>query len=109
MLSDAATALAGGLGLAPSGCYGDDYAYFESAHGTAPDLAGRASSTRPPRSSRRPLMLDHLGFGDAAGRLTAAVEAVYADGRSLTPDQGGTASTREFCGAVARRLGETAP
>ena len=40
ILSDAAAALVGGLGLAPSGCYGDDYAYFEPAHGTAPDIAG---------------------------------------------------------------------
>jgi isocitrate/isopropylmalate dehydrogenase len=41
ILSDAAAALVGGLGLAPSGCYGERYAYFEPAHGTAPDIAGR--------------------------------------------------------------------
>ncbi|MEZ5561175.1 MAG: isocitrate/isopropylmalate family dehydrogenase, partial [Pseudomonadales bacterium] len=41
ILSDAAAGLVGGLGLAASGCYGADYAYFESAHGTAPDIAGQ--------------------------------------------------------------------
>ena len=40
ILSDAASGLLGGLGVANSGCYGDDYAYFESVHGTAPDIAG---------------------------------------------------------------------
>ena len=56
VLSDAAAALIGGLGLAPSGCYGDDFAYFESAHGTAPDIAcsgdvvERSTSRAEPRS-----------------------------------------------------------
>src|SRR5436190_1466952 len=40
ILSDLAAGLVGGLGVAPSGCYGDSYAYFEPAHGTAPDIAG---------------------------------------------------------------------
>ncbi|MFP6624224.1 MAG: isocitrate/isopropylmalate family dehydrogenase, partial [Myxococcota bacterium] len=53
ILSDAAAALVGGLGLAPSGCYGDDYAYFESAHGTAPISPARTSSTRPHVCCRR--------------------------------------------------------
>jgi isocitrate/isopropylmalate dehydrogenase len=51
------------------------------------------------------MMLEHLGFGDAAGALVHAVEAVYADGRNLTPDQGGHSSTREFCSSVAAALG----
>ena len=50
------------------------------------------------------MMLDHLGFSEAASSITNAVQAVYADGRSLTPDQGGSASTTEFCDAVARAL-----
>ncbi len=41
IMSDGAAGLIGGLGLAPSGCYGADYAYFESAHGTAPDIQGQ--------------------------------------------------------------------
>nr|WP_217898658.1 isocitrate/isopropylmalate family dehydrogenase [Haloechinothrix alba] len=53
ILSDAAAAVIGGLGVAPSGCYGDDYAYFEPAHGTAPDIAGHNVISPPHRCCRR--------------------------------------------------------
>jgi isocitrate/isopropylmalate dehydrogenase len=104
ILSDAAAGVIGGLGLAPSGCYGDGYAYFESAHGSAPDIAGRNVINPTATILSATMMLDYLGFTDAARRLDAAVERVYADGRVLTPDQGGTASTAEFCHAVAEKL-----
>jgi isocitrate/isopropylmalate dehydrogenase len=104
LLSDAAAGLAGGLGLAPSGCYGEDYAYFESAHGTAPDIAGRYIINPTATLLSGAMMLEYLGFEDAGARLRHAVVAVYADGTSLTPDQGGTASTGEFCAAVERAL-----
>jgi isocitrate/isopropylmalate dehydrogenase len=104
ILSDAAAALVGGLGLAPSGCYGDGYAYFEPAHGTAPDLAGKGTINPTATILSAALMLEYLGFPEASLRLTAATAAVYAEGRSLTPDQGGNASTHTFCEAVAARL-----
>ena len=104
ILSDAAAALIGGLGLAASGCYGDDYAYFESAHGTAPDLAGRNIINPTATLLSAAMMLDHLGFADAARALEAALGRVYAEGRHLTPDQGGNATTTEFCAAVAAEL-----
>ena len=104
ILSDATAALVGGLGLAPSGCYGDDYAYFESAHGTAPDIAGRGVINPTAMILSGAMMLEHLGFADAARALEAAVEQVYAEGRQLTPDQGGDASTQAFCKAVGERL-----
>ena len=104
ILSDAAAGLVGGLGLAPSGCYGDDYAYFESAHGSAPDIAGRNVINPTATLLSGVLMLEYLGFADAAGALVKAVERVYAEGKTLTPDQGGAARTPEFCRAVARAL-----
>jgi isocitrate/isopropylmalate dehydrogenase len=104
LLSDEAAALAGGLGLAPSGCFGDDYAYFEPAHGTAPDLAGRNVINPTATLLSGAMLLDHLGFADAAARLEHAVERVYAEGKSLTPDQGGSASTTELCRAVEDAL-----
>jgi len=104
ILSDAAAGLLGGLGLAPSGCYGDDYAYFESAHGTAPDIAGRNLINPTATLLSAVMMLEHLGFADAAERLDSALTRTYAEGRVLTPDQGGSASTTEFCEAVAARL-----
>ena len=104
ILSDLAGGLIGGLGLAPSGCYGDDYAYFESAHGTAPDIAGRNIINPTATILSGSMMLDYLGFDEARERLERAVEGVYAEGKTLTPDQGGTASTTEFCEAVGARL-----
>ena len=104
ILSDAAGGLLGSLGLAPSGCYGDDYAYFEPAHGTAPDIAGRNIVNPTATLLSAALMLDYLGLASAARRLERAVASVYAAGSVLTPDQGGSASTTEFCAAVAEAL-----
>jgi isocitrate/isopropylmalate dehydrogenase len=104
ILSDAAAALIGGLGLAASGCYGDDYAYFEPAHGTAPDLAGKGVINPTATLLSAAMMLEYLDMAEAALRLERAVARVYAEASHLTPDQGGEASTAEFCEAVARKL-----
>src|SRR5438874_10863977 len=101
-LSDAAAGVIGGLGLAPSGCHGAGYAYFEPAHGSAPDIAGKGIINPTATILSAALMLDYLACAEAARRLEAAVEHVYADGRPLTPDQGGTATTLEFAAAVER-------
>jgi isocitrate/isopropylmalate dehydrogenase len=52
------------------------------------------------------MMLAHLGFSAEALRLTRAVERTYAEGRWLTPDQGGRASAVELCESVARHFAE---
>lgn len=104
ILSDAAGGLIGGLGLAPSGCYGDDYAYFESAHGTAPDIAGKNIINPTATILSAAMMIEYLGFQEEAHRLEKALEHVYAEGGILTPDQGGSAATTEFAKAVARKL-----
>jgi isocitrate/isopropylmalate dehydrogenase len=101
VLSDEGAATIGGLGLAPSGCYGDDFAYFESAHGTAPDIAGQHRINPTATMLSAVMMLEWLGLPGAAARLDDAVRSVYAAGTSLTPDQGGSASTDEFAAAVA--------
>jgi tartrate dehydrogenase/decarboxylase / D-malate dehydrogenase len=49
------------------------------------------------------MMLDHLGFADAASRVIAAFEAVVASG-VCTRDLGGTASTQQFTDAVMEKL-----
>jgi isocitrate/isopropylmalate dehydrogenase len=104
ILSDAVAGLIGGLGVAPSGCYGDDYAYFEAAHGTAPDIAGKNIINPTATLLSAVLMLEYLGFETASARLERAIEQVYTHGIALTPDQGGTATTGEFCQAVVREL-----
>jgi isocitrate/isopropylmalate dehydrogenase len=104
ILSDAAAGTIGGLGVAPSGCYGDDYAYFESVHGTAPDIMGQHIINPTATMLSAAMMLEYLGFAPAAKRFEEAVRKVYADGRTLTPDQGGTAKTDEFARAVVVHL-----
>lgn len=100
VLSDLAAGTIGGLGLAPSGCFGDRSAYFESAHGTAPDLVGQSRINPTATLLSAVMMLEYLGLEQAAGRLDRAISQVYATGRTLTVDQGGTATTDEFASAV---------
>jgi isocitrate/isopropylmalate dehydrogenase len=104
ILSDASAALIGGLGLAPSGCYGDTYAYFESVHGTAPDIAGQNIINPTATLLAASMMLSHLGFEHASADIENAMAAVYREGRFLTPDQGGKSSTTEFIKAVADKI-----
>jgi isocitrate/isopropylmalate dehydrogenase len=100
VLSDAAAALTGGLGVAASGCYGADYAYFESAHGTAPDIAGQGVVNPTATLLSAAMMLDYLGLAAPAAKLRRAIEAVYVQAKALTPDVGGRAGTTAFCDAV---------
>jgi isocitrate/isopropylmalate dehydrogenase len=104
IMSDGAAGMIGGLGMAPSGCFGDQYAYFESAHGTAPDIAGQHIINPTATLLSAAMMLDYLSLDTAANNLREAVTQVYADGLVLTPDQGGKAHTYEFIEAVAKNL-----
>ncbi|MFQ5698612.1 MAG: isocitrate/isopropylmalate dehydrogenase family protein [Myxococcota bacterium] len=104
ILSDLAAGVIGGLGLAPSGCYGDDYAYFESAHGSAPDIAGQNRINPTATLLSGAMLLEYLGFGQASESIERAVRRVYAEGKVLTRDQGGIATTREFLDAVQVHL-----
>ena len=104
IFSDAAGGVIGGLGLCPSGVYGEHYAYFEPIHGSAPDIAGQHIINPTATLRTAAMMLEYLGFAPTAQRIERAIEQVYANGETLTPDQGGTASTQEFCDAVAQML-----
>jgi isocitrate/isopropylmalate dehydrogenase len=104
VLSDEGAATIGGLGLAPSGCYGDDFAYFESAHGTAPDIAGQHRINPTATLLSAVMLLEHLGLDAPARRLDEAIGTVYEEGRTITTDLGGTATTEEFAAAVAEAL-----
>jgi isocitrate/isopropylmalate dehydrogenase len=104
LLSDEGAATVGGLGLVPSGCYGDEFAYFEPVHGTAPDIAGKHVINPTATLISAAMLLDHMGLGDDARRLERAVDAALEAGDSLTPDLGGTATTERFAEAVRSRL-----
>lgn len=104
ILSDEAAALVGGLGMSASGCFGDDFAYFEPVHGTAPDLVGTRHINPTATLLSAVMMLHHMNEDEAADRLQQAIEEVYKAGETLTRDQGGTATSDQFCDAVKSRL-----
>jgi isocitrate dehydrogenase (NAD+) len=104
IVSDLAAGLVGGLGIVPGANIGDRHAIFEAVHGTAPDIAGKGLANPTALMQSAVLMLGHLGERDAATNLQNAIERVYAEGRHLTGDVGGKASTSEFTDAVIRGL-----
>ncbi len=104
ILADVASGSIGGLGLSPSACYGEDYAYFEPVHGSAPDLAGKGWINPTAMLLSGAMMLTYFGYNEQAQRLERALEQSYRKGVSLTRDQGGSASTREFMASVLEYL-----
>jgi tartrate dehydrogenase/decarboxylase/D-malate dehydrogenase len=104
ILSDLGPAVAGSIGIAPSGNINPEGAHpsmFEPVHGSAPDIAGRGIANPIGQIWSGAMMLDHLGHADAADAVTQAIEAVVAEGRVLTRDLGGQASTADVGGAIA--------
>lgn len=100
VLSDLGSATVGGLGLAPSACYGGETAYFEPVHGTAPDIAGKNIINPTATLLSASMMLEHLGSIAEAQSLEKAIRMVYKEGTVLPVDQGGSATTSEFCEQV---------
>ena len=104
IMSDLAAGLVGGLGVVPSGNIGEQAAIFEAVHGTAPDIAGKGIANPTALLLSAIMMLDHLGEANAARRIENALHAVYREGKSLTRDVSGSATTAQFTDAVIRAL-----
>ncbi len=104
ILSDLAAGLVGGLGIVPGANIGDDYAVFEAVHGSAPDIAGqnKANPTAVIRSGV--MMLRHLEENRAADAIRDALYETLAEGKYLTADLGGSATTTEYTAVVADRV-----
>jgi isocitrate dehydrogenase (NAD+) len=104
ILSDQISGLVGGLGLAPGANIGRHGAIFEAVHGTAPDIAGKNIANPGALVLAGCMLLEHLGQADRGRRIRRALEAVIREGKTVTKDLGGTASTDEFTDAVIARL-----
>ncbi|MGH9714951.1 MAG: isocitrate dehydrogenase (NAD(+)) [Candidatus Acidiferrales bacterium] len=104
IMSDLAAGLVGGLGVVPSGNIGQDVAIFEAVHGTAPDIAGKGVANPTALLMSSIMMLDHIGESNAARRVENALHTVYREGKSLTRDVRGHASTAEFTNALIHEL-----
>ncbi len=104
IVSDLAAGLVGGLGIVPGANMGETHAVFEAVHGSAPDIAGQGKANPTALMLSATMLLTHLGENEAAHKLQTGIEAVYKEGKSLTGDVGGNASTEEFTEAVVKAI-----
>jgi tartrate dehydrogenase/decarboxylase/D-malate dehydrogenase len=79
---------------------------FEPVHGSAPDIAGKGIANPIGQIWSGAMMLRHLGQPEGADAIENAIADVLAEGNVLTPDIGGTASTRELGSAIASRVSQ---
>jgi tartrate dehydrogenase/decarboxylase/D-malate dehydrogenase len=107
ILTDLSAAITGSLGLAPSANLNPARtapSLFEPVHGSAPDIVGKGIANPLATILAGVMMLEFLGQDATAKRIEGAVRGVLADGRTLTPDLGGRASTSAVAAAVRDRL-----
>ena len=104
IVSDLAAGLTGGLGVAPGANIGTHAAVFEAVHGSSPALSGQHKANPTALLLSACLMLRHLGETDGAQRIEKALLAVLEEGKTLTFDLGGTATTEAFAQAIIAKL-----
>jgi tartrate dehydrogenase/decarboxylase/D-malate dehydrogenase len=107
ILSDLAAALAGSLGIAPTGNIDPERRYpsmFEPIHGSAFDIMGKGLANPVGTFWSVVMMLEHLGETEAAKRVMSAIEQVTANAKLHTRDLGGKATTVEVTEALCQLL-----
>ena len=104
ILSDLGVGLIGGLGIAPSGNIGDDFAIFEPVHGSAPDIAGKNIANPISAILSGAMMLKHIGEAEAALNIEKALKNILKNKENCTVDLGGKLSTTEFADAVIANM-----
>lgn len=107
ILSDLAAALAGSLGIAPTGNIDPERRYpsmFEPIHGSAFDIMGKGLANPVGTFWSCVMLLEHLGEKEAANALMAAIEKVTANPALHTGDLGGKATTDQVTQAVWKEL-----
>lgn len=104
LVSDLCAGLVGGLGVVPGSNIGDDAAVFEAVHGSAPDIAGKGLANPLACIMSGVMMLNHIHEEKIGEKIKKAYNSVIAEGKTLTRDLGGTASTNEFTDALIAKL-----
>jgi len=108
VLSDLGGGTVGGIGLCPSGNVGDERAYFEPIHGSAPDIAGLDKANPISQILSAAMMLDYLGESAGAERVRRAVEDALTSGALVVGERGqplgGTRAAGEAVAEAARRI-----
>jgi 3-isopropylmalate dehydrogenase len=113
ILTDIGAGLVGGLGLAPGLCIGEKQAMAQATHGSAPDISGRSIANPYAMIMSGQMLMGWLGRKHkdakamkAAELMQAAVTKVMAEGKKLTRDLGGKASTQEMGDAIAAAVSQ---
>ncbi|KAH7914174.1 mitochondrial NAD-dependent isocitrate dehydrogenase subunit 2 precursor [Hygrophoropsis aurantiaca] len=124
ILSDMCAGLIGGLGLTPSGNIGRDASIFEAVHGSAPDIAGKGLANPTALLLSSLMMLRyvnvqnfacnsevtgcspyrHMDLNEHAVKIEDATLSTIAEGKTITGDLGGKASTKEYTNAIIAKL-----
>ena len=104
IVSDLCAGLVGGLGVVPGANLGLDMAVFEAVHGSAPDIADKNLANPTALLLSGLMMLEHIGEGERAARIRAALDRILAAGKVRTHDLGGKASTTEFTDEICREV-----
>lgn len=107
ILTDLGAAISGGMGLAASANLNPERKFpsmFEPIHGSAPDIAGKGIANPLASIWSASLMLDFFGHEDWGKKLIDAIEKVMVEGKGLTPDMGGNASTSDVGNAILGKL-----
>lgn len=102
-ISDALAAQVGGLGLAPGVNMSDKLAFFEPTHGTAPTIAGKDMANPGSLILSGAMMLEHIGWHEAANLIHKSVEKALAD-KKVTADLAAQMSEATLVGC--REFGE---
>ncbi|MGE5797762.1 MAG: isocitrate/isopropylmalate dehydrogenase family protein [Ignavibacteria bacterium] len=106
ILSDLASGLVGGLGMAPGANIGEGIGIFEAVHGSAPDIAGMNMANPSAVILASVMMLDYLGETEAGKKIEKALASVIRDGVYVTRDinKDSYVGTSEFADAVIKEL-----
>ncbi|WP_134725367.1 isocitrate/isopropylmalate dehydrogenase family protein [Paracoccus luteus] len=109
ILSDLASELSGGLGLAASLNLGPDFAVAQAQHGSAPDIAGQDRANPVSLIGSAAMLLAHLGAADAAAAIDSALDRALASPATRTADLGGALGCAAFGNHIASLIRDRAP
>jgi len=103
VISEEASALVASIGCTYSANFGDDYAMFEPAHGSAPQYKGLDKVNPTATILAGAWMLDYLHEKEKSQAIFRAAESVIAENKKVTYDLGGNAHLSEMAEAIAER------
>lgn len=103
IVSECASGHVGSIGNIYSGNYGDNYAMFEPAHGSAPKYAGQDKVNPVATILSGALMAKYLGEGEICNAIFTATEETINEGKFLTYDLGGSSSLSQMANEIANR------